>query len=111
MGAKITLDHGYIDVECKRLRGASTISQQTAKNSSGQRSAAPSFANTASTCSADRTCRTAPPASRRSRALSNASFFPAPMIRSFVAARPAKQFAGPARQAREVQRWHGPPAR
>ena len=25
MGAKITLDHGYIDVECKRLRGATIV--------------------------------------------------------------------------------------
>ncbi len=25
MGAKITLDHGYVDVECKRLRGATIV--------------------------------------------------------------------------------------
>src|SRR6185436_11263794 len=25
MGAKVTLDHGYVDVECKRLRGATIV--------------------------------------------------------------------------------------
>ena len=25
MGAKVTLDHGYVDVECKRLKGATIV--------------------------------------------------------------------------------------